>query len=74
MKWTFASFSASAASAARNPRKVIFEGYLDGDKQHTMRIRSVMAIGGAELMLDYLEIVPKSVYGIENEETAEDDL
>lgn len=68
------SNSGSAASAARNPRKVIFEGYLDGDKQHTMRIRSVMAIGGAELMLDYLEIVPKSVYGIENEETAEDDL
>ena len=33
-----------------------------------------MAIGGAELMLDYIEIVPKSVYGVENEETAEDDL
>ena len=68
------SNSTSAASAARNPRKVIFEGYLDGNVQHTMRIRSVMAIGGAELMLDYIEIVPKSVYGVENEETAEDDL
>ena len=66
--------SGSAASAARNPRKVIFEGYLDGSVQHTMRIRSVMAIGGAELMIDYIEIVPKSVYGVENEETAEDDL
>ncbi|MCR5181184.1 MAG: fasciclin domain-containing protein [Bacteroidaceae bacterium] len=68
------SNSGSAASAARNPRKVIYEGYLDGNKQHTMRIRSVMAIGGAELMLDYIEIVPKSVYGVENEEAAEDDL
>lgn len=66
--------SGAASEAARNPRKVIFEGYLDGNKQHTMRIRSVMAIGGAELMLDYLEIVPKSVYGVDSEDAAEDDL
>ena len=66
--------STAASEAARNPRKVIYEGYLDGAKQHTMRIRSVMAIGGAELMLDYLEIVPKSVYGVDSEDAAEDDL
>ena len=57
----------------RNTRRVLFEGYLDGAKQHTMRIRSVMAIGGAELMLDYIEIVPKSVYGVDSEDAAEDD-
>ena len=55
-------------------RKVIYEGPLDGNVQHTMRIRSVLAIGGAELMLDYLEMVPKSVYGIEGDEKGEDDL
>lgn len=65
--------SGAASEAARNVRKVLFEGYLDGAKQHTMRIRSVMAIGGAELMLDYLEIVPKSVYGVDSEDAAEDD-
>ncbi|MBO4802307.1 MAG: fasciclin domain-containing protein [Bacteroidaceae bacterium] len=55
-------------------RKVIYEGPLDGNVKHTMRIRSVLAIGGAELMIDYLEIVPKSVYGIEGEGKGEDDL
>ena len=66
--------SGAASEAARNVRKVLFEGYLDGNRQHTMRIRSVMAIGGAELMLDYLEIVPKSVYGVDSEDASEDDL
>ncbi len=55
-------------------RKVIYEGWLDNKVKHTMRIRSVLSIGGAELMLDYLEIVPKSVYGIETEGKSEDDL
>lgn len=68
------SSSGSAARTAIIVRRVIYEGYLDGNKQHTMRIRSVMAIGGAELMIDYLEFVPKSVYGVDNEEAAEDDL
>lgn len=67
------SNSGAASEAARNTRRVLFEGYLDGAKQHTMRIRSVMAIGGAELMLDYIEIVPKSVYGVDSEDAAEDD-
>lgn len=55
-------------------RKVIFEGYLDNKVKHTMRVRSVLSIGGAELMMDYIEIVPKSVYGIEGEGKGEDDL
>lgn len=55
-------------------RRVIYTGYLDGNIKHTIRIRSVWADGGAELMLDYIELVPKSVYGIDEAETAEDDL
>ncbi len=55
-------------------RRVIYTGQLSGDKPHTIRIRSVWADGGAELMLDYIEIVPKSVYGIDEAETGEDDL
>lgn len=45
----------------------------DPNKDHTLRIRSVYAEGGAELMIDYIEIVPKSVYGIEGEGKGEDD-
>ena len=66
--------SAPFADGAGLLRKVIYEGPLDGNVQHTMRIRSVMAIGGAELMFDYIEIVPKSVYGIEGDGKGEDDL
>lgn len=55
-------------------RRLIYTGVLDGNVQHTMRIRSTYAVGGAELMFDYLEIVPKSVYGIEGEGKGEDDL
>jgi hypothetical protein len=55
-------------------RRLIYTGPLDGNVQHTMRIRSTYAVGGAELMFDYLEIVPKSVYGIEGEGKGEDDL
>ena len=68
------SNSAPFADGCGLLRKVIYEGPLDGDIQHTMRIRSVMAIGGAELMFDYLEIVPKSVYGIEGDGKGEDDF
>jgi hypothetical protein len=66
--------SYGASQRANIVRKVIFEGQLDEDKQHTMRIRSVMAIGGAELMIDYIEIVPNSVYSVDNDDAAEDDL
>lgn len=55
-------------------RRVIYTGYLSADKIHTIRIRSVWSEGGAELMFDYLEIVPKSVYGIDTEGAGEDDL
>ncbi len=54
-------------------RKVLCTVTIDGNKEHTLRIRSVYAEGGAELMIDYIEIVPKSVYGIEGEGLGEDD-
>ena len=38
-----------------------------------MRIKSVLALGGAELMIDYLEIVPKSVYAVDTDGEGEDD-
>lgn len=55
-------------------RRVIYTGRLTADKVHTIRIRSVWSEGGAELMFDYIEIVPKSVYGIDSEDAGEDDL
>lgn len=55
-------------------RKVLCTVTLDDpNRDHTLRIRSVYAEGGAELMIDYIEIVPKSVYGIEGEGKGEDD-
>ncbi len=68
------SGSASFANNNGIVRKVIYTGPLDNSVTHTMRIRSVMAIGGAQLMLDYLEFVPKSVYGIEGDGKGENDL
>ena len=43
---------------------------------HYLRIRSVSSKMGNdnEFMLDYLEIVPKSVYGVTDEGAQEDDL
>lgn len=46
---------------------------LDGNKEHKLRLRSVYSEGDAEVMIDYLEMVPKSVYGVETEGLKEDD-
>ena len=43
-------------------------------KPHTIRIKSVLAATGTVVMLDYLEFVPKSVWGVEDAEGGEDDL
>lgn len=59
---------------ANTIRRVIYTGSLNGDVTHKIRIRSVWSEGGAELMFDYIEIVPKSVYGIDSEGAGEDDL
>ncbi|MCF0198837.1 MAG: fasciclin domain-containing protein [Bacteroidaceae bacterium] len=54
-------------------RYVIATKYLDENVQHTIRIKSVWAVGDVVAMVDYLELVPKSVYGVEGEGKAEDD-
>ncbi len=54
-------------------RYVLCTTNLDEDTQHTVRIKSIWAVGTALVMIDYLELVPKSVYGVEGEGKAEDD-
>lgn len=58
----------------RTIRRVICSNMtLNEEDVHTMRIKSVLALGGAELMIDYIEIVPKSVYGIDTDGEGEDE-
>ncbi|MBR4699383.1 MAG: fasciclin domain-containing protein [Prevotella sp.] len=58
-------------------RRIISQSYLDSTKDHYMRIR-VASDGtqgnGNEFALDFLELVPKSVYGADGEGEMEDDL
>lgn len=54
-------------------RYVLCTATLDENVQHTMRIKSVWAVGDVVAMIDYIELVPKSVYGVEGEGKAEDD-
>lgn len=60
-------------SIARTCRFVLCTANLDERVQHTVRIKSVWAVGTALVMIDYFELVPKSVYGVEGEGKAEDD-
>jgi uncharacterized surface protein with fasciclin (FAS1) repeats len=58
-------------------RKIISQSYLDCSKEHFMRIR--VASDGKqgndnEFALDFLELVPKSVYGVDGDGDMEDDL
>ncbi len=48
-------------------RYVLCTTHLDENVKHTIRIKSVWAVGTALCMLDYFEIVPKSVYGVEGD-------
>ena len=54
-------------------RYILCTADLDENVKHTIRIKSVWAVGTALAMFDYFEIVPKSVYGVEGEGKAEDD-
>ncbi|MCD8303424.1 MAG: fasciclin domain-containing protein [Prevotellaceae bacterium] len=54
-------------------RYLLCTATLDENVQHTVRIKSIWAVGTALVMIDYLELVPKSVYGVEGEGMAEDD-
>ena len=58
-------------------RKIISQTYLDCNKDHYMRIR--VASDGKqgnnnEFALDFLELVPKSVFGSDGDGEMEDDL
>ncbi len=54
-------------------RYLLCTATLDENIQHTVRIKSIWAVGTALVMIDYLELVPKSVYGVEGTGMAEDD-
>ena len=61
----------------RTYRRIICQTYMDATKDHFVRLR--VASDGKqgnnnEFMLDYLELVPKSVYGVDGDGKMEDDL
>lgn len=64
------------ASNIHMARKVLCTLPLTAGQNHTIRIKNVSAVlpGKKEAMLDYLEIVPKSVYGVGDGTSSEDDL
>ena len=65
------------AGNPRTYRKILYQGYIDATKDHYIRFRvGSEAVQGHnnEFMLDYFEMVPKSVYGIDGEGEMEDDL
>ena len=61
----------------RTHRVVLAQAYFDNTIDHFIRIRcaSKSKVGNNnELMLDYLDLVPKSVYGVVDDGEIEDDL
>ena len=61
----------------RTYRRILCQAYMDATKDHYIRFR--VASDGKqgnnnEFMLDYLEMVPKSVYGVDGDGEMEDDL
>ncbi len=61
----------------RTYRRILCQTYMDATKDHYIRFR--VASDGKqgnnnEFMLDYLEMVPKSVYGVDSDGEMEDDL
>ncbi len=57
-------------------RVVLYTGHIEAGKDYYIRIRAVSSKQGNnnEAMLDYLELVPKQVYGVVEEGEEEDDL
>ena len=64
------------ATQPQTLRMVICTAHMDPNKDHYLRIRCVSVKKGNnnEFMLDYLELVPKSVYGVTDEGLMEDML
>ena len=65
------------AGNERTYRRIMCQTYIDATKDHYIRFR--VASDGKqgnnnEFMLDFLELVPKSVYGVDSEGEMEDDL
>ena len=61
----------------RTHRKIICQTYIDATKDHYVRFRvaSDGKVGNNnEFMLDFFEMVPKSVYGVDSDGEMEDDL
>ena len=61
----------------RTYRRILCQTYIDANKDHYLRFR--VASDGKqgnnnEFMLDYFEMVPKSVYGVDGDADMEDDL
>ena len=62
---------------AHSYRRILCQTYIDNTRDHYIRFR--VASDGKqgnnnEFMFDYLELVPKSVYGVDGEGAMEDDL
>ncbi len=55
-------------------RRIICTVHIKPDEDHYLRFRNVSNNGSSELMLDFIEIVPRSVYGVTDEGEPEDDL
>ena len=56
-------------------RIVLCTVHIKPGEDHYLRFRCVSeGLGNNEIMLDYLELVPKSVYGVTDEGIQEDDL
>jgi hypothetical protein len=70
------SFSPFITHGARY-RRILCQAHIDATKDHYLRFR--VASNGVkgnnnEFMLDYMELVPKSVYGVDGTGEMEDDL
>ena len=55
-------------------RRIVCTVHIKPGEDHYLRFRNVSDNGSSELMLDFLEIVPRSVYGVTDEGEPEDDL
>lgn len=66
----------SFSQMSHTVRKVLCTVNIEAGKPHTIRIKNVSTVLAKtkEAMLDYLELVPKSVYGVSDSGSSEDDL
>jgi uncharacterized surface protein with fasciclin (FAS1) repeats len=73
---TMATKGSALSTIANCARKVLCTVYIEAGKPHTLRIKNVSTIlpKRKEATLDYLELVPKSVYGVSDSGSSEDDL